>query len=574
VSVADPHASTPVAAVNVPDVDSTLEILANGGEQSRRRLIDNLGCMDAQALAPIRRRLVAHLGGDAVRRINDEGHPGSWTRSWQVSALVISAGDDREALDVLESYADREREPNRWVRYWVLATAAGRSEHRAWVIAHARTTAIDTGEVILVRALAWAILADYDSNTPAREALLWCLGDGDEPFPSADELAGGERLSRNEETKAAALRALRVIQLPEAFVLVQRVVDEAPFAALTWDAIWVMGKYGGAARAAEAAQTLARFVVTRRRSREYYEMVGFAIRAIGNLGIPQTDLLLAELDSPAAGVFVEAAQALERLLTTGKAVDRLVDILVDDRTQAVKLADALRAMRRKAVVEALDGNLRCGVNAREEAARVLLIELGGSVAIDRVQARRQDLESRRKAVAELDERQREHVKKIAYGDGVATWIAVIMWVLVFLTGFLAIVLGMLLVYRQGFEAYAGWALTAGGGLFSLLAKLRFNGQMVETAGARAAARLAIFTGYQRRLQHIDLLLAQRFIDGAAIDVADVEVLGRLISGAQADVEKSLLSLIPSEREVEAYRRRRSLIESTRDDARRPAGEDV
>ncbi|MEZ4382289.1 MAG: hypothetical protein R3A79_13135 [Nannocystaceae bacterium] len=572
--MADPDSGSPVAAVTVPDVESTLEILANGGEQSRRRLIDNLGCMDARALAPLRQRLVAHLGSDRARRINDEGHPGSWTRSWQVSALVICAGEDSEALALLATYVDRERELNRWVRYWVLATAAGRAEHRAWTIARARAVAADTGEVILVRALAWAILADYDGDAPTREALLWCLGDGDEPFPSADALAGGEHLIRNEETKAAALRALRVLPLPDAFVLVQRVVDEAPFATLTWDAIWVMGKYGGAARAAEAAQTLARFIVTRRRSREYYEMVGFAIRAIGNLGIPQTDLLLAELDSPAVGVFVEAAQALERLLTTGKAVDRLVDILVDDPAQAVKLADALRAMRRKAVVEALDRSLRCGVNAREEAARTLLIELGGSVAIDRVQARRQDLESRRKAVAELDERQREHVKKIAYGDGVATWIAVIMWVLVFLTGFLAVLLGIIMVYRQGFEAYAGWALTAGGGLFSLLAKLRFNGQQVETAGARAAARLAIFTGYQRRLQHIDLLLAQRFIDGATIDVSDVETLGRLISGAQADVEKSLLSLIPSEREVAAYRRRRSLIEGTRDDAPTPAGEDV
>ena len=567
----DLHTNSPTGSVGAPDVESALEILANGGEQARRRLLKQLEATDARSLAPLRARLVESLTAESRRRLDDEGHPGSWTRSWQVSALVLCAGDDLEALALLDSSIDRKIERNRWVRYWALAEAVGRDEHRPWAVKRAAVLAEDGEEQLLVRALAWAILAEHEDSIPAQEALLWCLGAGDDPFPAADDYAGCEALQRGDEAKGAALRALRIIPLPEAFVLVQQVVDEAPFATLTWDAIWVMGKFSGAARAAEAAQTLARFIVTRRRSREYYELVGVAVRALGALGIPQTDLLLAELDSPAAGVFVEASKALERLLGPVKAVERLVDILVDDPGQEAKLANALRCMNRRAVVEALDANLRCGVNQREEAARLLLIEIGGSVAIDRVQARRQDLESRRQAVADLDARQREHVKLIAVGDGAATWIAVGMWVVVFLTGFVGIVLGMVLVYGEGVESYSGWALAGGGGLFSLLGKLGFSGKLVETAGARASGRLAIFTGFQRRLQHIDLLLAQRFIDGAAIDIDEVKVLSQLVSAAQSEAQESILALMPSDGEVEAYRRRRSMIEGEREGAPPPSG---
>ncbi len=538
-----------------------MEILADGGEQSRRRLLHEIEGAGAQALKGLRQRLVEVLGASSRRPIDDEGLPGSWSRAWQVSALVFCAGDDSAALELLAGFVDKNVEANRWVRYWALAGAVTQSMHRAWSIEQARALAADSGEVILIRALAWLILAELDDDEAARAALLWCLGEGDEPFPSADTFPGTEALVHDAAAKGAALRALRVLQLPEAFSLVQRIVDDAPFATLTWDAIWVIGKYGGAARAAEAAQTLAGFVVKHRRSREYYEMVGVALRAIGALGIPQTDLLLAELESPAAGVFVEASKALERVLGTQKAVGRLIDVSIDEPGQEAKLADALRCMRRKAVIDALDGNLRCGVAKREEAARLLFIELGGSVAIDRVQALRQDLESRRKAVAELDARQREHVKLIAVGDGAATWIAVGMWVLVFLTGLIAIILGMIQLYSEGVEAYSGWALAGGGGLFSLLGKLGFSGKLVETAGARAAGRLAIFTGFQRRLQHIDLLLAQRFIDGVAIEVEEVKVLSRLIGDAQSEAQESILALMPSDDEVAAYKRRRSLIDS-------------
>ena len=531
------------------DVEAVLQVLVSGGELSRRQLFAEVRALDAQALAPIRRRLIEVLGAGGHHRVDDQAHPGSWSRAWQVSALVISAGSDGDARRLMDEFCDRRREPNRWVRYWALATAVERAEHREWALGRARSLAIDPEEAPLVRCLAWAILGAWDDDRRAIDALLWCLARDGAPFPHADATPP-LALAQGEEAVAAGLRGLRVLPLPHAFEAVQELIDASPFAPHLFDALWVMGKYRDPTRAAEASQTLAGFVVTHRRQRQFHDMIGHALRAIGRLGVPQTELLLGELESTSAGVFVEAAQALERLLGPDKAVDRLVDLAVEAEERAPRLSDALRCMRRGGVIEALDRNLRAGESRRREAARRLLIELGGSVAMDRVQVRGQDLEVRRQVASELDLLQRNHVKWIAFGDGMATWISVGMWVAVFALGFVAVALGIYKVYADGVEAYAGWALAGSGGLFSLLGKLGFKGRMVETAGARAAARLAIFTGYQRRLQHIDLLLAQRFIDGAALSLAERERLGGLVAAAQTDVKASLLALIPGGAAVE------------------------
>jgi hypothetical protein len=324
----------------------------------------------------------------------------------------------------------------------------------------------------------------------------------------------------------------------------------------------VLARFAGTSRAAEASHTLARFVVTNRRRREFYDMVGLAVRAIGRLGVAQTDLLMAELDSASPGVAYEAAVALEQLLTTPRAVERIVDVATASADRDDKLATALRSMHREAVVEALAAGLRCGNMGRETAARRLLVELGGSVAIDHLQVRHQDLESRRKVVADLDDRQREHVRWIAMGDGVATWISVGMWVVVFLVGVAAIVAGLVLTFQQGYDAFQALVLAGAGTTFTLLGKVGFQGRLVEVAGARAAARLAVFNGYQRRLQQVDLVLAQRFIDGVQVSATDLRELSTLVAAAQTEAQASLLALIPSDKESDALQKRLAAVGAT------------
>lgn len=550
-----------MAQAPLTDLDQMLQVLADGGEQARGSLLEQLKGMTAQgsaAATSLRTNLVRILGADAGRRVDDVEHPGSWTRSWQVSALVIVAADDPEALALMVLSTDRAREPNRWVRYWTLATACERKEHIAWVHERALALAEDGGEDLQLRCLAWALLAERRDDREALAALLWCLGGAKEAAPTGrfahpSPVDGVHALS-------AALRALRAVPLPQGFDAVQAVVDDAPFASYTWDAVQVLARFGGTSRAAEASHTLARFVVTNRRRREYYDMVGLAVRAIGRLGIPQTDLLMAELASASPGVAREAAVALELLLTTPRAVERVLDEAMSASDLDDKLATALRSMQRRQVVDALAAALRCGQLTREDAARRLLVELGGSVAIDRLMVRHQDLESRRKVVAEFDDRQVQHIKWIAMGDGVATWISVGMWGIVFMVGVLAICGGLWLAFREGYDAFQSLVLAGAGTVFTLLGKLGFQGRMVEVAGARAAARLAVFNGYQRRLQQVDLVLAQRFIDGVQVSAADLRELSQLVSAAQTEAQTSLLALIPSEREADNYQKRLAVLQ--------------
>jgi hypothetical protein len=416
----------------------------------------------------------------------------------------------------------------------------------------------------MLRCLGWALCVDHHDEPEALAALSWALDGAQAPFPSPAvyPFTPGEPAPAPVAAQSAALRALRVVPLPQLFERVQAIVDDGPFASYTWDALTVLGRFGSTARAAEASHTLARFVAAKRRLREFYDMVGVAVHGIGRLGIPQTDLLITELESASPGVAVEAARALERLLTTPQAVGRLLDLATNSAERDDKLAAALRCMTRTEVVEHLDGQLRCGQLRREEAARRLLIEIGGSVAVDRAQVRHQDLESRRAVVAEFDARQSNHVKLIATGDGVATWISVGMWVVVFFIGCTAIIIGLQLNYKQGAEQFTGWALTATGGVFTLLGKVGFQGRLVEVAGARAAARLAVFNAFQRRLQQIDLVLAQRFIDGIQVSPEELGQLNQLIAAAQVETQESLLALMPSETEVHAYQRRRATLEKS------------
>ena len=130
-----------------------------------------------------------------------------------------------------------------------------------------------------------------------------------------------------------------------------------------------------------------------------------------------------------------------------------------------------------------------------------------------------------------------------------------MWVVVFFVGVIAICGGLWLTFRQGYDVVQSVVLAGAGTVFTLLGKVGFQGRMVEVAGARAAARLAVFNGYQRRLQQVDLVLAQRFIDGVQVSAGDLRELSQLISSAQTEAQASLLALIPSEREADAYQKR-------------------
>jgi len=532
-----------------PSADHMLEVLRMGSEQARRDLMDLLPHLDDATRHDLRARLTKILRERLQpTRASDSERPESWSRSWQVSVLVDLAEEDSKARDLLTEYTDRRQETNHWVRYWTLATAIGSPEQAPWALARSKELRGDTDEHLLVRCLVWAISAKA-GHQPSSEALLWALDGATSPFPVPDDFLVPEWADDGDDPHiaiAAALRALRSVPLLSAFDPIRELIDRAVFAGHTWDALWVMGKFRDTPRAREASHTLARFIVSRRRDRRYYDMVGFAVRAMGTLGVPQTELLIEELGSPSPGVFVESARALERLLGGDQATNAVLQAAENTPGKMARYADALRVMKRKDIVAALDKHLHCGNRKREDVARTLFVELGGRSAFDRIKERHQTLDQRREFAEDLDKRHREHIKLIALGDGVATWISVAMTVAVFALGLVATGAGIyMLMFSSKLTTWQEWALTGSGGLFTVLAKLRFNGQIVETAGARAAARLAIFNAYQRRLQQVELILSQRFLDGRQVEFEELERFSALVANIQKETQTSLLALIPT-----------------------------
>ncbi len=542
----------PTTLTQTPTIDQMLEILRTGSEQARRELMDLLPHLRSDVRHELRTQLVELLRLELKPgRTEDSNSPESWSRSWQVSVLVAVTEEHPEARDLIQRFSDRTHEQNHWVRYWVLATAVGTSDQYDWARARSKDLRVDADEHLLIRCLCWALGAKH-GDQPCEQALLWALEGGNTPFPVADTFVVAEWDDDDynpHDTTAAALRALRAIPLLAAFDGVKKQVDDADFASHTWDALWVLGKFRNSPRAREASHTLARFAVTRRRDRRFYDMIGFAVRAMGLLGVPQTELLMEELGNPSPGVFVEAARALERLIGAEKALNAVLEAVTEHPAKLSRYADALRVMPRSEVVAALDKHLHCGNPEREQAARTLFVELGGQRAFDRIKERSQSLDQRRLFAEELDKRHREHMKLIALGDGVATWISVGMTVAVFILGLGATGIAIYMVaFGKNPNTLAELLFGASGVLFTALAKLRFNGHIVETAGARAAARLALFNAFQRRLQHVDLILSQRFLDGRQVEMGELRVFSDLVAKIQHETQQALLALLPKGKE--------------------------
>ena len=72
----------------------------------------------------------------------------------------------------------------------------------------------------------------------------------------------------------------------------------------------------------------------------------------------------------------------------------------------------------------------------------------------------------------------------------------------------------------------------------------------------------MFNAFQRRLQQVDLVLSQRFIDGIQVSPDELENLNHLIAVAQVETQESLLALMPSDTEVNAYQRRRATLDKS------------
>lgn len=287
------------------------------------------------------------------------------TRSWLLGALArISDGDD-EATEFVVKHVDKEHEPKDWARYWTLEGLI--TGENARVQAVAKGAAVKDADP-MVSTLATAYLGSRKDSNAIRKIK--------------------EALS-NAQTVWYALRALRVVCLPATVPQVCRIVDAAEYKDDTYDAIMALGMVPSDWTQADmAAQALSGCIVKLRGSPWKDGMRTGAIAGLGKLKAESAaPVLIEELTDDNPAIVREAARSMERILGLHLSVMRIAEAAAKGGAIGIDVWGALRWLNREAAAEELGKLMVSGSANQQEIARLLLGELGGAVAFEKLRAR-------------------------------------------------------------------------------------------------------------------------------------------------------------------------------------------
>lgn len=458
------------------------------------------------------------------------------TRGWLLGALARVVDDDAEAARVLRHHLDPKYEPNRWARFWTLAglVAAGASD---------------------LQELARAIVKNDDNPWPhmLAVAILASRGDG-ESLAAMRKQLGGTSL------QVATLRALRVVPIQAMVKNLCDIVDSGglehgAYDDPTYDALIALGEIPRTWPQAEGvAQTLTNAV---RQCRKFTWLVDIrtkALRAIGNLGVESTEsLLLEELIVDNASIVSEAALALEKVRETRIAVAHVVEAASRaDREHIEGYASALRWMNRDSVVEALEAAMVSGSVEQQEVAQILLREMGGAAAFEKLRARTKAISGYTEFLEKNDEKIRglfeTSITEARSGFKVATIMDAI--VFFFGIGLVGISAGLVLYQGGALDKWAGVGLTGGAGVLgviygTLIAKPR---RQVQAAVDHLMYLKIIFLAYLRQLHQVDLLYTRRMLEEKPLTVQDLDTFSENVSTAMRTAVERLTLREPKQSE--------------------------
>jgi hypothetical protein len=451
-------------------------------------------------------------------------------RSWLLATLGRVARDDQQAIALIERHLDPDYDRNAWARYWAIeGLTAGRNPQLDRI---ARAT-LDRDEDPLVSGLAQAVLASRGDGQALKA--LRALLDGPDP------------------QLWVLLRALRV-----AFVVDKVIVDhlieglrEPTYSDATYDTLIALGQLPANTPEAEEAAAAITAYVRRFRWPMYDSMRTNALVSLGRLrSALSVPVLLEELTDENPMIVLQAARALEAVLGTRVATRRIMEAAAPQRHAGVQsYASALRALRRAEVIDELEAAFTGGTSEQGDTALLLLRDLGGAEALDRLGALRRTTEqfaaAQSNADADLRQNLQDALSEARRGFRIVTG----MDVTVFVAGLALLAIGIYLVLtgEQPAERLAG-AATAAGGLFSVVLKdwLTKSRDRIEPSVRRLAGIQALFHGYLRQVRQVDQAYTQRILAGR-IDPEDVRAYTAIVGEATTQA-LSYLSSMPSESE--------------------------
>jgi hypothetical protein len=501
--------------------------LTNRRLADRYKAIELLDCGSTEIDKPVLRSLIlSALERDyfvGKEDIEDDANIAD-TRSWLLSALGrVSLGDDRSTQTLTSHVIDHRGSKNRWNRYWALEGLIVGANDRTGEIA--KQLAGRSDEEPLVSMLAIAYLAangDRQCQTLMRQKF-------------------------DEETiEWPVLRALRIVYLPFTVTKLSELVEESEYTDETYDAIVALGKIPSSSPHVDrAARALSAAINKMRRSPWMDGMRTIALTGLGALRVENTGpLILEELVDDNPAIVRQAARSIERILGLRATVIRVVEAAVRSGSASTieAFARALRWMDRNSVAEELEEHMTSGSVDQQEVARVLLSELGGAVAYEKLRARtaamkqyNDVLERAEDKVRELFERSIHEARK---GFHLATWMDVI----VFGAGMLLILASASISLLQPTE-FSLWA-GAGSGAVGVLGVL--HGLLIAKPRQQVRAAVdhlmkikIVFLAYLRRLHQTDQAYTRLLLENEKITAEQLkaysDIIGSIMEGATKEL---------------------------------------
>lgn len=471
-----------------------IEILIKGtGAEKRKAVIWLDDAASPESRTELRVLLMHHLQVTHAPPQNseDESIHRQDARAWMLSALGRVSKEDAAARDLLEQHLKAEYESNEWNRYWALEGIIATGGDSAVVFA----TMAKSDTSALVRCLALAVLAT-NGDQGALQVLRAELG----------------------QNLWATLRALRICMVPDPTILktIFEIVRTGEYSDATYDAIVALGRVSrGSPEAIEAVEVLAGYV-RRYRWPMYDSMRTNALISIGRLRSPHAvPVLLEELTDENPMIVLQAARALEAAVGARTSCRRILESVTQGIQKPELYASALRALTREQVVSELEAALTTGATKEKEAALVLLRELGGAEAMDRLAAIRRTAEGFVAAQSAADQSIRNSLESSLAEVRQGFKVLIGMDIAIFVAGFLILCLGIGLVISadDSLDRLVG-ALTSGTGFIGVLIRVMTRARAnIEPTVTRLVKVQAAFHGYLRQLRQVDQAYTQRVLEG-------------------------------------------------------------
>jgi hypothetical protein len=437
--------------------------------------------------------------------------PKAMVRRFLLNALARICDEDKTSSELVRKHLDFHDEPNRWVRCDVIA---------GLVAVNAPDLKVLAREIKRNDPHPWLIML--------ATAVLAGAGDPDAVKEIKTNLCNGD--------KNSTLRALRIVPLED--VLDEMIVLANPDqedSNSAYNAIVALGcipnTWPHAQKAADALQRYLEFY------HENWWLDGpwaKTLEALGNLRIARTaSSIMEEFTSDNPKIIFEAARALEKILGVPIAVARVVEAASHtDRMFLEGYASALRWMNRDLVVEKLEEMMASGPVEQQETARILLIELGGLSAFQKVQARKMAIAHYTEQLEKAEDQVRDMFKNSIAEAQNGYKLASYMDFSVFILGSILIVVSAILaLINQGnLDSWAGSGLVSGGAgvLGVLYALIKDPRRRIPEEVDHLMYLKVIFLGYLRQLHQVDQAFTRSLLEDQQLSPTELEKYSRLV----------------------------------------------